>query len=99
MISRELGVAVVLALVATSATAQQVEVSPPQQTVSTYCATLVPGNPFSPVYDYQSYVAFKAGGGWDSRGNDACARNPMYSPGGTSPSKLNPFPNNGWSWF
>jgi hypothetical protein len=88
--------AVVLAMLATPAMAQQAEVAPPQQTVSTYCATLVPGNPYSPVYDYQSYVAFKAAGSWDSRGNDACARNPMYSPGGTSPFKFNPFPNPSW---
>jgi hypothetical protein len=96
MISREFSVALVLALLVTPAIAQQEVVTPPQQTVSTYCATIQPGNPYSPVYDYQSFNAFRASGGWDSRGSAACARDPMYSPGGTSPLKVNPYPNPSW---
>jgi hypothetical protein len=49
--------------------------------MSTYCATIEPGNPYSPAYDYQAWSGWRARGGWDSRGDDACARNPMYSEG------------------
>jgi hypothetical protein len=49
--------------------------------MSTYCATIEPGNPYSPVYDYEAWSGWRARGGWDSRGDDACARNPMYSGG------------------
>jgi hypothetical protein len=51
--------------------------------MSTYCATIEPGNPYSPVYDYEGWSSWRVRGGWDSRGDDACARNPMYS-GGTT---------------
>jgi len=53
----------------------------PHSGMSTYCATIEPGNPFSPVYDYLAWSGWRARGGWDSRGDDACARNPMYSEG------------------
>jgi len=100
---------VVIALMATPAVAQpkvmappapavpqpQV-VAPPEPTISTYCATIQPGNPFSPVYDYQAYSGFRATGGWDSRGSDACARDPLYAPPGTSPIKVNPYPKPNW---
>jgi hypothetical protein len=51
--------------------------------MSTYCATIEPGNPYSPVYDYGGWSGWRVRGGWDSRGDNACARNPMYS-GGTT---------------
>jgi len=92
---RAFSTAVVLALVATPATAQQ-QVAPPPQTMSTYCATIRPGNPFSPVYDFQAFNAFRSTGNWDSRGSDACTRNPLYSPPGTSPFLPNPYPNPSW---
>ena len=56
-------------------------VHPTQYGMSTYCATIEPGNPYSPAYDYQAWSGWRARGGWDSRGDDACARNPMYSEG------------------
>jgi hypothetical protein len=49
--------------------------------MSTYCATIEPGNPYSPAYDYEAWSGWRARGGWDSRGDDACARNPMFSGG------------------
>lgn len=48
---------------------------------STYCATIEPGNPYSPVYDYEAWSGWRARGSWDSRGDDACARNPTFSEG------------------
>jgi hypothetical protein len=56
-------------------------IHPGQYGMSTYCATIEPGNPYSPAYDYQAWSGWRARGGWDSRGDDACARNPMYSGG------------------
>jgi hypothetical protein len=53
----------------------------PYRGMSTYCATIEPGNPYSPVYDYEAWSGWRARGGWDSRGDDACARNPMYTEG------------------
>ena len=49
--------------------------------MSTYCATIEPGNPYSAVYDYEAWSNWRVRGGWDSRGDDACARNQMYSEG------------------
>jgi len=49
-----------------------------QQNESLYCATIEPGNPYSPVYDYVAWSGWRARGGWDSRGDDSCARNPMF---------------------
>ena len=49
-----------------------------QQNESAYCATIEPGNPYSPVYDYEGWSNWRVRGGWDSRGDDACARNPMF---------------------
>jgi len=56
-------------------------VHPSRYAQSTYCATIEPGNPYSPVYDYQGWSDWRTRGGWDSRGDNACARNPMYSGG------------------
>jgi hypothetical protein len=50
-----------------------------QQNESTYCATIEPGNPYSPAYDYQGWSNWRLKGGWDSRGDDACARNPLFN--------------------
>jgi hypothetical protein len=52
---------------------------PIQQNESTYCATIEPGNPYSPAFDYLAWSGWRARGGWDSRGDDACARNPMFN--------------------
>jgi hypothetical protein len=60
------------------AMARQVVAHPVQQTKSTYCATIEPGNPYSPMYNYLSWSCWRDGGSWDSRGDDACARNPMF---------------------
>jgi hypothetical protein len=68
----------------------------PLPSISTYCATIEPGNPFSKVYDYQAWSAFRARGAWDNRGSDACAKDPRYSPSGTSPFKPNPYPRPSW---
>jgi hypothetical protein len=56
-------------------------VHPGHYGMSTYCATIEPGNPYSPAYDYEAWSGWRARGGWDSRGDDACARNPRYSGG------------------
>jgi hypothetical protein len=88
--------AIVLALMAAPAAAQPRAVAPPQPTISTYCATIQPGNPYSPAYDYQAFNSFRFRGSWDSRGDDACARNPLYAPPGTSPYQVNPYPNPSW---
>ena len=49
------------------------------QAESNYCATIEPGNPYSQVNNYAEWSAWRQRGGWDSRGDDACARNPAYS--------------------
>jgi hypothetical protein len=78
---RLIGAAAALSTVlAGPAMAQRVAHHPGQYARSTYCATIEPGNPYSPVYDYEGWSGWRARGGWDSRGDDACARNPMYSP-------------------
>ena len=79
---RMIGAAAVLSTVlAGPAMAKQVIVHPVHQAESTYCATIEPGNPYSPAYDYEAWSARRAKGGWDSRSDDACARNPMFSGG------------------
>lgn len=91
-----LGAAMVLAL-ATPSTARKAPPTPvPHLAISTYCATIEPGNPISKVYDYQAWSAWRARGLWDSRGSDACARNPLYSPPGTPTFRPIPFPNPSW---
>jgi hypothetical protein len=96
MILRHFITAVVSALVATPAIAQQEAVPPSLPSISTYCATIRPGNPYSPAYDYQAYMAFRSTGNWDNRGSDACARDPRYSPPGTSPFRPDPYPRPSW---
>jgi hypothetical protein len=92
-----LGAAVMFALAAEPSMAGQPRpVAEPQPAISTYCATIEPGNPFSKVYDYQAWSAFRSRGTWDNRGSDACARNPLYSPPGTPAFKPNPYPNPSW---
>ena len=79
-----LGAAVALSSLAIGpAVARHVGVHPDHYARSTYCATIEPGNPYSPVYDYEAWSGWRARGGWDSRGDDACWRNPMYSPTGS----------------
>ena len=86
---------VIVALAAEPSMARQPRPAP-QPAISTYCATIEPGNPYSKVYDYEAWSAWRARGLWDDRGSNACARNPLYSPGGTSPYKRDPYPNPSW---
>jgi len=78
---RIVGAALVLALAAGPAMARNVA-SPGHLTRSLYCATIEPGNPFSPAYDYMAWSKWRQRGGWDSTGDDRCFRNPLYSPYG-----------------
>jgi hypothetical protein len=94
MILRVLSAAMLFALATAPAMPRQYPA--PQPAVSTYCATIEPGNPISNVYDYQAWSAWRARGLWDSRGSDACARNPLYSPPGTPTFRPIPFPNPSW---
>ena len=100
MISKALGAVMISALAASPAVAQRGQVGPAypasQPAISTYCATIDPGNPFSKVYDYMAWSAWRAKGDWDARGDNACARNPLYSPPGTPTFKPIPFPNPSW---
>jgi len=73
--------AVLSSLLAGPAMAQHVTAHPSHYARSIYCATIEPGNPYSPVYDYEAWSGWRGRGGWDSRGDDACARNPMFSGG------------------
>jgi hypothetical protein len=70
--------AVVSIALAGPAMAQHVVSHPSNNARSTYCASIEPGNPYSPVYDYEAWSGWRARGGWDSRGDDACARNPRF---------------------
>ena len=71
--------AVLSSVLAGPAMAQHVTAQPGHYARSTYCATIEPGNPYSRVYDYEAWSGWRTRGGWDSRGDDACARNPMFS--------------------
>jgi hypothetical protein len=79
-----MGAAMALALAAGPATARHVYAHPGHTAISTYCATIQSGNPFSPAYDYVAWSKWRQRGGWDSRGDDACFHNPLYSPPGTA---------------
>jgi len=79
-----LGATVILALAASPAIARHVGYNTGHPARSTYCATIEPGNPFSPAYDYIAWSKWRQRGGWDSRGDDACFHNPLYSPPGTT---------------
>ena len=71
--------AAIAAVLVGPAMARHVVAHQVQQNESTYCATIEPGNPYSPVYDYEGWSNWRVRGGWDSRGDDACARNPMFN--------------------
>jgi hypothetical protein len=38
------------------------------------CEYREPGNPYTPQSDYMAWSAWRARGGWDSSGDDACWR-------------------------
>lgn len=63
-------------LLAGPAMAQYVISHPGQNARSNYCATREPGNPYSKEEDYMAWSGWRARGGWDSRLDDACLRNP-----------------------
>jgi len=73
---RLIGAAAVLSCVLTVPAMAQHGVHPVHYAQSNFCATLEPGNPYSRQYDYMTWSAWQARGGWDSRADDACARNP-----------------------
>jgi hypothetical protein len=77
-----LGAAVALALAAGPAMARQVISSPSHYAQSIYCATREAGNPYSKYCDYVAWSGWRRRGGWDSRLDDACWRNPGYAPAG-----------------
>src|SRR5690349_6725186 len=90
-------VAIAILVVAVGPTmARQQRIPAPGPAISTYCATIEPGNPHSKVYDYQAWSAWRARGLWDSTGSDRCLRNPLYSPPGTPTFRPIPFPNPSW---
>jgi hypothetical protein len=86
-----LSLTVVLALAAGPAMARKHGIHHPA--ISTYCATIEPGNPFSPYYDYEAWSKWRQRGGWDSRGSDACFHNALYSPPGTPTFVPTPYAN------
>ena len=75
-----LGAAVALALAAGPAMARPAVSSPPAQSI--YCATREAGNPYSKYCDYLTWSRWRVRGGWDSRLDDACWRDPRYVPPG-----------------
>ena len=79
---RLIGAAAVLSSVLAGPAMARHVVHPVQQAESNYCATIEPGNPYSPAYDYEAWSNWRKGGSWDSRGDDACARNPMFNGSG-----------------
>jgi hypothetical protein len=56
--------------------AQDVRSRPDHNTQSNYCANREPGNPYNKEEDYMAWSGWRARGGWDSRLDDACLRNP-----------------------
>jgi hypothetical protein len=79
-----LGAAVALTVAAGPAMARHVIASPGHYAQSIYCATREAGNPFSRYCDYIPWSQWRSRGGWDSRLDDACLRNPHYEPPGCS---------------
>jgi hypothetical protein len=77
-----LGAAVTLALAAGPAMAKQVISSRGHYAQSIYCATREAGNPYSKYCDYIAWSGWRRRGGWDSRLDDACWRNPGHVPSG-----------------
>jgi hypothetical protein len=76
---KTIGAVVALVLAAGPATARHASSSQGQ---SIYCATREAGNPYSKYCDYQAWSEWRFRGGWDSRLDDACWRNPRYVPPG-----------------
>jgi hypothetical protein len=75
-----LGATAVLSLVLVGpCLAQHAIARPDHNARSNYCATREPGNPYSKEEDYMAWSGWRARGGWDSRGDDACLRNPHIS--------------------
>ena len=77
-----LSAALVLAFATGPAAARNVH-HPARPAKSLYCATIEPGNPFSPAYDYIAWSKWRQRGGWDPTGDDRCFFNPLYSPYGS----------------
>ena len=74
--------AVLCSVLAGPAMARHVAAQPRPPAQSIYCATRQPGNPHSKYCDYMAWSRWRSwGGGWDSRLDDACYRNPSYIPG------------------
>jgi hypothetical protein len=94
-----LSLSAALVLAAGPAMARHRHVVPPQHpAISTYCATIEPGNPYSKYYDYEAWSQWRRRGGWDSRGDDACFHNALYSPPGTPTFVPTPYANQRWFW-
>jgi hypothetical protein len=74
-----IGAAVALVLAVGPAMAKRVS-SPGRYAQSVYCATREAGNPYSKYCDYIAWSGWRRRGGWDSRLDDACWRNPRYVP-------------------
>jgi hypothetical protein len=74
---RMIGAAIILSSVIAGPAMAQPVTSQQGYAQSTYCATREPGNPFSEQDDYQAWSAWRSRGGWDSRGDNACARDPQ----------------------
>jgi hypothetical protein len=69
-----LGAAAVLSsALAGPAMAQVIQEHPGfRTTLQAFCANHEPGNPFDPRDDYESWSAWRARGGWDSRSDWMC---------------------------
>ena len=75
--------AVLSSMLVGPAMAKHVIAHPGNYAESSYCTTIEPGNPYSKDQDYIAWSGWRARGGWDSSGDDACLRNPSYSPSGS----------------
>jgi len=70
-----IGAAVVLSsALAGPAMAQHMTSNPNYLARSNYCQNREPGNPYTQQSDYMAWSAWRARGGWDSSGDDACWR-------------------------
>ena len=78
-----LSATVVVALAAGPAMARHLDSGPVHPAKSLYCATIEPGNPFSPAYDYMAWSKWRQRGAWDPTGDDRCFHDPLYSPYGS----------------
>jgi hypothetical protein len=52
--------------------AQHLISDPGHYSQKAYCQNRDPGNPYSERYDYQTWTAWRANGGWDSRHDWDC---------------------------